>query len=207
MKGIVIACIILLFSAGASMAEEAPARGAESFKRFSITLSADHTRSENKDGNAFGVCFEIFVTGNLSLNYNFVFGSRQGVPYGFTNAGFAGGLYCFGSLLDASATDNSDDENDNQFAGAALAGLLVAAVPEGVSYHIPAGHDMWLVPYINPLGYTFTEDGGTMASGVGVKIKQNIGNTFFVSPNFGIKYLYSFGTVEYNAGIGVGFRF
>lgn len=84
---------------------------------------------------------------------------------------------------------------------------LLCLIPEGLSYDIPCGEDLWVSPYVNPLLVEFSSNGGALLGEVGARIKVPIRNRFFASADFSMQSSYGDWKINTLMGISMGFRF
>jgi len=151
--------------------------------------------------NMFALDVELFVSNELSLNYNFSLGILNSKVYIHSYAGLPAALYLMLSNIGNENTANSSSDILNYIS------FLLIFVPEGISYHFPMDNKMSLVPYINPLGYEFLGDVNSFSSSIGMKMKINPISDLFIVPYVGIKYLYNLKMHAYNIGATAGLKF
>jgi hypothetical protein len=105
----------------------------------------------------YSIAGEIILENRLGLNYSFDFVHRNdNINQFHAPAGLLGGPLLMGlgiaSWL-AAGDDDGDGEKDANFGGLGiLGGLLVLALPDGVSYHFPIKYNWDIAPYANVLG-------------------------------------------------------
>lgn len=130
---------------------------------------------QNTSYNVVGLGAEILLKKSIGLNYNFDFQRRKDSINQFhTSMGILGAPVLFGIGL--SKVTNGDTTSSGAFG--ILGGLLLLALPDGISYHFSPAYKWDLSPYANILGLDFIKDRKT--------------NEFFLkyACSFGVKSTY-----------------
>lgn len=107
--------------------------------------------------NNYSIGGEFILENRFGLNYNFDFIFRNDNIFQLhSSAGLLGGpaLIGLGIISWAAAGDSDGDGQKDSNLGALgiIGGLIVLALPEGVSYHIPLHYNWDVAPYANILG-------------------------------------------------------
>lgn len=113
--------------------------------------------------NNFSLGGEVLVGERWGLNYNFDFISRNDNIFQMhSSAGLilgpvliAGGVVSWATAGDS---NNDGDKDPNLGALGIIGGLLLIALPEGVSYHIPIKYHWDFSPYVNILGVDYMKN-------------------------------------------------
>ena len=104
-----------------------------------------------------GLTAQYMLFKRISLNYNLEFQHRSdNYNHIHGSSGSVGGPVIFGLGLAAGLANsaNGDPTNNSGLgAGGMLLGLLIMALPDGISYHIPCGYKWDFSPYANFLGF------------------------------------------------------
>lgn len=98
---------------------------------------------------------EYLITRYIGLNYNFEWIRRtDNIRQFHTTMGLLGGPTLIGLGVIAGLANSSDGDSTNSGIGALgiIGGLIILALPEGASLHIPAGFKWDVSPYANILG-------------------------------------------------------
>lgn len=128
--------------------------------------------------NNIGFQAEFFVNDYIGLNYNFDFIYRDdAVRQHHVPMGLIGGPFLIGVGI-----ANMVDGDSTTKGGLAIVGLLVLALPDGISFHIPV-NDFWdISPYANLVGIDFIKNRETnyksvkYAMSTGVKFTYTANN-------------------------------
>jgi hypothetical protein len=103
--------------------------------------------------NNFSLNFEVIVHNNIGLNYNFdLLFRNDNVHQIHAPMGLIGGPL----LMLAGLASGSDSTSSG--GGLVLLGVLLLVLPDGVSFHIPAGYQWDISPYANLLGIDFIKN-------------------------------------------------
>ncbi len=116
--------------------------------------------------NNFSVGGEVLLAKRWGLNYNFDFIFRNDNIFQMhSSAGLIIGPFLIGAgIASWAATGDSDGDGQkdaNLGALGIIGGLLVFALPEGVSYHIPIKYNWDVAPYVNILGVDYMKNRNT----------------------------------------------
>jgi hypothetical protein len=171
------------------------------------TLSYNKLSANHESAYAIKLNMEVFVSKSISLNYSLGLGSSSHDFYYNSHAGLVGGGYLFLKGVDH---ENRIDDEESSINPMYFVGIFLALIPEGINFYVPVNlnsKSAFLVPYINPLSYTFYKDVSTMSSGAGMKLQYFLGNSLYIMPDLGVQYLYKTGTPIMNIGLGFGLRF
>ena len=113
-----------------------------------------------------GPSFHWQISDRLVLNYHLQFGADDQDNFYLRSYLGGGGAV----LLAASAI-----EDDEWGAAKGLLAILALAVPEGIGYTAEIADDVYLVPYINPLGFQLSSE-EFFSGETGVRVRFNYDN-------------------------------
>jgi hypothetical protein len=158
--------------------------------------------------HSFGITTEIFVHKYIGINYNFDFTNRNdNIRHFHTSMGLLGGPILIGVGLTKMV-----DGDSTTHGGLAIVGLLLLALPDGVSFHLPVSYNMDVSAYANVIGLDFIKNRKTSekwikyACSFGVKttytVRDHLTLTGFVETRQAAKFGWSFG-----GGVGIGYVF
>lgn len=105
--------------------------------------------------DAYSISGEYLITRYIGLNYNFDLIRRtDNIRQFHTTMGLLGGPTLMVLGVAAGLANSSDGDTTNSGIGALgiLGGLIILALPDGVSLHLPVGYKWDLSPYANILG-------------------------------------------------------
>ncbi|MFY7943008.1 MAG: hypothetical protein ACOVNZ_00420 [Crocinitomicaceae bacterium] len=106
-----------------------------------------------------GISAEYMLFKNLGLNYNFEFQHRSdNYNHLHGSIGSLGGPVIFALGAAAGLANLGTNSNSNIGLWGMLAGVLVAVMPEGISYHVPIGYKGDIAPYANFLGFDWVRN-------------------------------------------------
>ena len=182
-----------------------------------------------------GLRLEAFLNENVSLNWRFAPGIRGGKFESFHfNPGIPATILILGVAsnmdddddgcdicdpgcpdYDPFYCDSDEDEAEESGDGEALGTLglaiIMLALPEGFSFHIPLGDEFSCSPYVNPVGIEYIRGDGegvpgflTPTSDFGVRFRYVTYNGITVAPYAGFKYRYRSREVGWTYGMGIG---
>jgi hypothetical protein len=149
---------------------------------------------------------EILVKKKLGLNYNFDFLMRQdNINQFHTSMGILGAPILFGIGL----SNAVDGDSTSSGAFGILGGILLLALPDGMSYHYSPAYNWDISPYANLLGLDFIRDkktNGTFikyACSFGVKSTYVLNDFFAITAYLETRQAAGFGW-GYGGGLGLG---
>lgn len=123
-------------------------------KKFHLNLEGDLGKIDTSTYYGGSLNFEWNILKNVSIQYNFDFLERNdNIRQIHTPLGIIGGPI----WMAASAKSLTDGDSTTTGIGI-LYGLLVLALPDGVSYHIPVSDRWQISPYANVLGIDFVKN-------------------------------------------------
>ena len=164
MNKLVLIFLVLSFNYSVSYAQD-----------FYLGYKVGHLKMNNfSERRVQGIQLDvIFPESKLGIHYDLLWGKR----YFHMPAAPIGGLKV------GTAIAGSSDTISRRTIGL-IVGLLLAAVPEGISYNAKIGETLELAPYISPLQYVDINDRGeeyvsSLAGSLGVRF-----NIFFFSRKF-----------------------
>jgi hypothetical protein len=199
MKKCICILLLLLISSIAVQAEDT-IKEKRSYRLSFTTLS--RTTSLEPEF-LFGLKFEIFPRNWFSIEYNFLFGGSNGNFVCHTNAGTFWGLKTFfESMEDQDSGEDWDDEDP-----LAWGLLLLIVIPEGINFYVPYSRNIYLVPFISPLGYDYIDGIESMSSGAGMKMDIRLSDRLSIVPAAGVKYIYELAKPSYFLGLSIGVTF
>ncbi|MCE3296240.1 MAG: hypothetical protein K0R65_1954 [Crocinitomicaceae bacterium] len=116
--------------------------------------------------NNFSIGGEVLVGERWGLNYNFDLVFRNDNIFQMhSSAGLIGGPFLIGlgiaSWAAAGDSDGDGEKDANLGALGIIGGLIILALPEGVSYHIPVRYNWDIAPYVNILGVDYMKNRNT----------------------------------------------
>lgn len=195
---------LLLFLLGISLFSQAQ----YSNRTFNLYGRSSFGAFDTSSYNNFGLTGEWMVHRNVGLLYNFDLTYRSD-NYRHIHApmGIVGG-----PILIVAGLANLFDGDTTSTAGLSLVGIVMLALPDGVSFHHDIGYRWDISPYANLLGLDFIKDrtyGNTWlkyACSFGVRGTYVLNDQFTFSP-----YIETRKTASvpwgFGAGIGVGILF
>ena len=163
------------------------------------------TETGNDRGIGIGVRLEWFITRNISLDYQYLFGSNgEGNFYSHVPGALAG-FVALASGYYANPWQINGWYSTEADALLALAFLL----PEGISLHFQPHPQLELAPAFAPLGadYNIRNNGRTTITG-SLMLRANYHpiSRFSISPALGLRFVYSTGFPSLVYGLGFGIR-
>lgn len=158
--------------------------------------------------NNFSFTGEIILHKYVGVNYNFDYLLRNdNVRHIHSSMGLLGG-----PILIGAGFSNLFDGDSTTRGTMILVGIVILALPDGVSFHIPAGYKVDVSPYANVLGLDFVKNRATnqtylkYAASFGVKTTYLFNEKFtlagFVETRKTAGMLWGIG-----GGIGIGIAF
>lgn len=194
--------ILLLFLLGFPQSLEAQEFDHENLR---VGPLIEITETGNNRGIGIGVRLEWFIGRNISLDYQYLFGSNaQGNFYSHVPGALAGfvalasGYYANPWQVNAWYSTEAD-------ALLALAFLL----PEGISLHFQPHPKLEIAPSFAPLGadYNIRNNGQTSITGsLMMRANYHPFSRFSISPALGLRFVYSTGFPALVYGLGFGIR-
>ncbi len=156
-----------------------------SFGISQITANKMHLFAKGSAGildssiyQSYGLSADIFIHNKFGILYNFDLTFRNdNVRHIHAPMGTLGGPLLIGTSL---ASVFSSDTTDGLGGGGIILGILLLALPDGVSFHFPLGYRGDLSPYANVLGLDY--------------IKNRTTNQTFLkyAASFGVRSTYTF---------------
>lgn len=176
----------------------------ESNKHFRLMIVPEFSNLHSRESIGLGINAEVFVHENFSLNYRFAFTPTGGGTFFHFNSGWVGSWNLASIAIDAITEEDDDTDLESSLF---VAALVLFALPEGVSFHIPVNENATLSPFINPLGMEIIDDTGYMTFELGLKLTSIFNENFCVSPYFSYKTLYYNNRSGFAAGFAIGIAF
>ena len=154
--------------------------------------------SPTYNGYVLGLKMDFFVSKHIALNYSLGFGYGQHKLFVQTTAGVIGA----GSLLQNTFADSLTN-------GAyGVAAILIALLPEVVTYYHQLSPYITYGLFLNPLTYGTIGSKEGLMPGAGIKLLYNLSSKVLFTPSFSINYtqIPNF-PYFFKFGIAVGYRF
>jgi hypothetical protein len=196
--------LLLLFALGISLSSQAQLAD----KKFNVFGRASFGTYDTSSYTNFGLTAEWLVHRKVGLLYNFDLTYRSD-NYRHVHApmGLVGG-----PILFVAGLANLFDGDTTSTAGLSLVGIVMLAMPDGVSFHQAIGYRWDISPYANLLGLDFIKDRTygyrslKYACSFGIRGTYVLKDQFTFSPYIETRKTASV-PLGFGAGIGVGIVF